>query len=80
MELYLWNVRLSAAFGEVIALAEVILRNAMAEQLAARQAPTTRRPRTRLGSRVTLSDGTPGALCGPGFLLSLVGGNALECV
>ncbi|MEW5627162.1 Abi family protein [Streptomyces hydrogenans] len=34
MELYLWNVRLSAAFGEVIALAEVILRNAMAEQLA----------------------------------------------
>lgn len=35
MELYLWNVRLSAAFGEVIALAEVILRNAMAEQLAA---------------------------------------------
>ncbi|WP_079188872.1 Abi family protein [Streptomyces kebangsaanensis] len=35
MELYLWNVRLSAAFGEVIALAEIILRNAMAEQLAA---------------------------------------------
>ncbi|MDT0493642.1 Abi family protein [Streptomyces griseus] len=35
MELYLWNVRVSAAFGEVIALAEVILRNAMAEQLAA---------------------------------------------
>ncbi|MFZ3573837.1 Abi family protein [Streptomyces sp. BH097] len=35
MELYLWNVRLSAAFSEVIALAEVILRNAMAEQLAA---------------------------------------------
>ncbi|WP_330259552.1 hypothetical protein OG586_23420 [Streptomyces murinus] len=34
MELYLWNVRLSAAFGEMIALAEVILRNAMAEQLA----------------------------------------------
>ncbi|MEW2070980.1 Abi family protein [Streptomyces sp. NPDC007346] len=34
MELYLWNVRLSAAFGEVIALAEVILRNAIAEQLA----------------------------------------------
>lgn len=34
MELYLWNVRLSAAFAEVIALAEVILRNAMAEQLA----------------------------------------------
>jgi hypothetical protein len=34
MELYLWNVHLSAAFGEVIALAEVILRNAMAEQLA----------------------------------------------
>lgn len=28
------NVRLSAAFGEVIALAEVILRNAMAEHLA----------------------------------------------
>ena len=35
MELYLWNVRLSAAFAEVIALAEIILRNAMAEQLAA---------------------------------------------
>ncbi|MFI0936889.1 Abi family protein [Streptomyces sp. NPDC021019] len=40
MELYLWNVRLSAAFGEVIALAEVILRNAMAEQLAAAYGPT----------------------------------------
>lgn len=35
MELYLWNVRVSAAFAEVIALAEIILRNAMAEQLAA---------------------------------------------
>lgn len=35
MELYHWNVRLSAAFGELIALAKVILRNAMAEQLAA---------------------------------------------
>ncbi|MFL0021387.1 hypothetical protein ACJBCE_00395 [Streptomyces sp. NBUL23] len=40
MELYLWNVRLSAAFGEVITLAEVILRNAMAEQLAAAYGPT----------------------------------------
>ncbi|MFI6875754.1 Abi family protein [Streptomyces sp. NPDC050400] len=40
MELYLWNVRLSAAFGEVIALAEVILRNAMAEQLAAEYGAT----------------------------------------
>ncbi|WP_329449341.1 Abi family protein (plasmid) [Streptomyces sp. NBC_01426] len=35
MELYLWNVRVSAAFAEVIALTEIILRNAMADQLAA---------------------------------------------
>ncbi|MEV6461489.1 Abi family protein [Streptomyces albidoflavus] len=40
MELYLWNVRLAAAFTEVIALAEIILRNAMAEQLAAAYGPT----------------------------------------
>jgi hypothetical protein len=34
MELYLWNVRTAAACNEVIALAEIILRNAMSEQLA----------------------------------------------
>ncbi|OEJ22650.1 hypothetical protein BGK67_33800 [Streptomyces subrutilus] len=39
MELYLWNVRVSAAFAEVIALAEIILRSAMAEQLASAYGP-----------------------------------------
>ncbi len=35
LELYIWNLRLSAAFSETIAIAEVVLRNAMHRELTA---------------------------------------------